>query len=83
MHARVLIGMDIINLGDFAVTNKNGRTAFSFRTPSIEYIDFGHPKQKQPPPLQSPPPAAATSKVGRNDPCPCGSGEKFKKCHGK
>ena len=23
------------------------------------------------------------SKVGRNDPCPCGSGRKFKKCHGK
>ncbi len=22
-------------------------------------------------------------KVGRNDPCPCGSGKKFKKCHGK
>ncbi len=23
-----------------------------------------------------------TVKVGRNDPCPCGSGKKFKKCHG-
>jgi uncharacterized protein YecA (UPF0149 family) len=22
-------------------------------------------------------------KVGRNDPCPCGSGKKFKFCHGK
>ena len=22
-------------------------------------------------------------KVGRNDPCPCGSGVKYKKCHGK
>ncbi|MDR0212438.1 MAG: SEC-C domain-containing protein, partial [Comamonas sp.] len=22
-------------------------------------------------------------RVGRNDPCPCGSGEKFKNCHGK
>jgi preprotein translocase subunit SecA len=21
--------------------------------------------------------------VGRNDPCPCGSGQKYKKCHGK
>jgi preprotein translocase subunit SecA len=21
-------------------------------------------------------------KIGRNDPCPCGSGQKFKKCHG-
>jgi preprotein translocase subunit SecA len=24
-----------------------------------------------------------TPKVGRNDPCPCGSGKKFKNCHGK
>ena len=22
-------------------------------------------------------------KVGRNEPCPCGSGKKYKKCHGK
>ena len=27
-------------------------------------------------------PAAALAKVGRNDPCPCGSGKKYKKCHG-
>jgi preprotein translocase subunit SecA len=25
----------------------------------------------------------STQKVGRNDPCPCGSGKKFKQCHGK
>jgi SWIM/SEC-C metal-binding protein len=25
-------------------------------------------------------PARATPKTGRNDPCPCGSGKKFKKC---
>lgn len=23
------------------------------------------------------------NKIGRNDPCPCGSGKKYKKCHGK
>ncbi|MBR6914489.1 MAG: SEC-C domain-containing protein [Treponema sp.] len=22
-------------------------------------------------------------KVGRNDPCPCGSGKKYKNCHGR
>jgi preprotein translocase subunit SecA len=27
-------------------------------------------------------PAAAAPKIGRNDMCPCGSGKKFKKCHG-
>jgi preprotein translocase subunit SecA len=24
-----------------------------------------------------------TNKIGRNDPCPCGSGKKYKACHGK
>ena len=27
-------------------------------------------------------PVAAAATVGRNDPCPCGSGKKYKKCHG-
>jgi preprotein translocase subunit SecA len=33
-------------------------------------------------PASLPPPAKAAPKVGRNDPCPCGSGKKFKQCHG-
>ena len=36
----VLIGMDIISKGDFAITNYNNRTVFTFRIPSIECIDF-------------------------------------------
>ena len=28
-------------------------------------------------------PVHTAQKVGRNDPCPCGSGLKYKKCHGK
>jgi preprotein translocase subunit SecA len=27
--------------------------------------------------------ASAVPKVGRNDPCPCGSGKKYKQCHGQ
>jgi len=27
-------------------------------------------------------PVIRGDKVGRNDPCPCGSGKKYKKCHG-
>jgi preprotein translocase subunit SecA len=39
------------------------------------------------PTATSAPPAAREpvktgKKVGRNDPCPCGSGQKYKKCHG-
>ncbi len=34
-------------------------------------------------PVTTPSPAhRAENKVGRNDPCPCGSGKKYKKCHG-
>lgn len=36
----VVIGMDIICKGDFAVTNQNERTTFSFRIPSEEEIVF-------------------------------------------
>ncbi len=32
---------------------------------------------------QKPMPVHAEKKIGRNDPCPCGSGKKYKNCHGK
>ncbi|MDE5812818.1 MAG: SEC-C domain-containing protein [Muribaculaceae bacterium] len=34
-------------------------------------------------PQQARQPMKAQPKVGRNDPCPCGSGKKYKNCHGK
>jgi len=33
--------------------------------------------------LLNPPETVTAEKVGRNDPCPCGSGKKYKQCHGK
>ena len=36
----VLIGMDVISMGDFAVTAKDGTTKFSFQIPSTHDIDF-------------------------------------------
>lgn len=36
----VVIGMDVISRGDFALTNLNGKTTFSFQIPSMEEIDF-------------------------------------------
>jgi hypothetical protein len=35
-----IIGMSIINKGDFAITNVNNKTTMSFRTPSIARINF-------------------------------------------
>lgn len=73
----VIIGMDIITLGDFAVTNLNQNTVFSYRFPSSEVIDFvKHPIPKKEPII-------VEKKVGRNDPCTCGSGKKYKNCHGQ
>jgi hypothetical protein len=73
--ADVLIGMDIITAGDFAISNFQGKTTVAFRIPSVECIDW-NPNAKN----TSRPTA---TRVGRNDPCPCGSGKKFKKCCGK
>ena len=39
------------------------------------------PKQPEAPLTQAM--ANAMAKAGRNDPCPCGSGKKYKQCHGK
>jgi uncharacterized protein YecA (UPF0149 family) len=43
------------------------------------------------PPEEAPLPSGPTApqvphrveKIGRNEPCPCGSGKKYKKCHGR
>ncbi len=35
------------------------------------------------PPAGKPQPVQVAVKVGRNDPCPCGSGKKYKHCHGR
>ena len=48
-------------------------------------IDLSQIKEGGPESAQVSPndPASSVPKVGRNDPCPCGSGKKYKKCHGK
>jgi preprotein translocase subunit SecA len=48
---------------------------------------FGAPRAQQPARVGGDDAAVKTvrrdePKVGRNDPCPCGSGKKYKKCHG-
>ena len=70
----VLIGMDIITLGDLAISNYKGETVMSFRTPSQALIDFVRKDSTR---------VVIPNKVGRNESCPCGSGKKYKNCHGK
>lgn len=42
----VLIGMDIILIGDFAISNFNNKTTFTFRVPSFGEIDFVKDKNR-------------------------------------
>jgi len=72
----MLIGMDVITLGDFAVTHFNNETTLSFRTPSMTCIDFVK-KSYIDPKIND------CDKVGRNELCQCGSGKKHKHCCGK
>lgn len=65
-----IIGMDIISQGDLAISGHQGQTWVTFRYPSMAGIDYVADHQK------------LIGKTGRNEPCPCGSGKKFKKCHG-
>lgn len=71
---KVLIGMDIISNGDFAITSNKGKTKFSFQVPPMHDIDFVKESSVALP--------TDGKKPGRNDPCPCGSGKKYKNCHG-
>jgi predicted aspartyl protease len=74
----VLIGMDIISRGDFSVTTSQGKTKFSFQVPSTHDTDYVKEfNQKMHTPITK------EKEPGRNDPCPCGSGKKYKQCHGK
>ncbi len=57
------------------MTTQNAPTQPHVHGPGCDH-DHGHHQHGQAPtrnPLRE---------VGRNDPCPCGSGTKFKKCHG-
>ncbi|MDO8714259.1 MAG: retroviral-like aspartic protease family protein [Polynucleobacter sp.] len=48
----VLIGMDIISAGSFAITHRTGATVFSFSIPTVDTIDY---VQKYPPKKQGNP----------------------------
>ena len=56
--------------------------------PQVENVQYHHADYDQAlagdgEPSKAQPVERAMPKVGRNDPCPCGSGKKYKHCHGK
>lgn len=74
-NCEMLIGMDVINHGDFIVSNYDGKTVFTFRMPSLKKFDFSMESYLTPIINEN-------KNIGRNDQCPCRSGKKYKKCCG-
>lgn len=75
----VIIGMDIISLGDLAITNYSGRTVITFRTPSLETINYVDELALQ---KKCNNMHRLNLSSGRPDKCACGSGKDYKNCHG-
>ena len=71
----ILLGMDVICLGDFSVSNYEGKTCMSFRVPSIKKIDYVEENVKYEKIFK------IQSKKGIMK-CPCNSGKLYKNCHG-
>jgi preprotein translocase subunit SecA len=66
------------------VTNKPGIDNLSERANQMRAAQGGAPTaQAQAPVPQPAAPRSVEKVVGRNEPCPCGSGKKFKNCHGQ
>ncbi len=75
----MLIGMNVITMGDFCITNFEGRTKMSFRVPSQEHIDYVEDVNEYNKYLKI---HESWIRAG-NDKCPCGSKKKYSNCHGK
>lgn len=87
-HLRQSVGLESVRQIDpLVVYKKKGGDYFDSLMADIQH-DIVHTiykvsieKREAPAPQRAPVPAG--HKVGRNDPCPCGSGKKYKHCHGK
>lgn len=75
----LLIGMNVITMGDFSISNHQGKTVMSFRVPSLCQTDYVAELREYKKLLKI---HKAQSRVG-NELCPCRSGKQWKNCHGK
>jgi len=75
----LLIGMDIITLGDFYISNHHGKTVMTFRVPSLESRDFTREIEE----LKRYRAIHEVQTKHGNNKCPCKSGKNWNQCHGK
>lgn len=86
-HLRQSVGLQSVRQIDpLVVYKKEGGAYFDSLMAGIQH-EIGHTVykvsiEKREMPARRPTPVPG-QKVGRNDPCPCGSGKKYKHCHGK
>jgi len=66
---------DVMESGDAVEVNEE--SAAGVAKPPVRTVPFAPRRQRIQPVEQR----IVGEKVGRNDPCPCGSGKKYKKCH--
>ena len=74
----LLIGMDVITQGDFCITNHKGNTVMTFRTPSLETVNYEDEIMEFNRIMRI---HKLRSLIGIEK-CPCGSGKLFKDCCG-
>lgn len=77
----MLVGMNIIGMGDFCITNFNGETTMTFRVPSLEKVNYVDEVAEYKRILK-----IHQAKVAhgiKGDKCACGSGKIWENCHGK
>ncbi len=67
-------------MGQFTAGGSSGTTAVSAKGSPVAFGGNGGGGNSQPQQVQV---KRTVPKVGRNDPCPCGSGKKYKYCHGQ
>jgi len=57
--------------------------AMEERAEAVSNVTYTHPNEDGSVSRDGEPDSPQMAHVGRNDPCPCGSGKKYKQCHGK
>ena len=82
---RFLSNVQVQRSDEAAAIEQQRRDAAAKQKMAFEHAEAGSavaPAADAPPPAAPQPMTRAQPKVGRNDPCPCGSGKKYKQCHG-
>ena len=83
---RFLSNVQVQRSDEAAAMEQQRREAAAKQKMAFEHADAGsavpETGEAAPPPAALQPMTRAQPKVGRNDPCPCGSGKKYKQCHG-